>query len=395
MFRDSIHSLLLIRFRVSLLAVFALVNISACDRATQAERILINGHIVTMDERVPEVEALAMGEGQILAVGTNADMVKKYPDAEKVDLAGKTVMPGFIEAHGHLLNLGKSSLELNLVGVETPDKVVNRVGEQVAETSPGEWIVGWGWDEGAWAKNYPTNDGLNQVSPKNPVFLRGLHGYAGWANAKALEIAGITRETPNPPNGEILKDPKTDRPTGILMNKAQDLLTRHIATLTLAQREKAFMLAAEECLRHGITTVHDAGVSSEMFAALRSLSKKKLLKIRVYAMIDCRERQLLESFLQNGPEIDPDHWLNIRSIKCFTDGALGSRGAALLEPYSDAPNTRGLITIPEDSLYRLSVRALRTGFQVATHAIGDKANRITLNAYARALKERKRLLKQK
>lgn len=376
-------------FKISVCVLFLLVFATCKEKslAPQVEKILVNGHIITLDESNPEVEALAVGKGKILSIGRSDKIMKDYPDAEVVDLKGKTVTPGIIESHGHLLSLGQSFLELNLEGIENPEEVVEMVRKRVRKTPPGEWIIGWGWDEGAWAKNYPDNQALSEVSKENPVFLTGLHGFASWVNDKALEIAGITADTPNPENGEILKDKKTGRPTGVLTNKAQDLLTEHIPPATLEQNERALQLAHEECLKNGLTTVHEANVTSEMLEAFRSLKKKEELNIRIYAMIDGTDEKLIEPFLVEGPEIDPDDLLTIRCIKIFVDGALGSRGAALFEPYSDAPDEKGVIVTPEDALYQITVRALESGLQVAAHAIGDLANRITLNAYRRALED--------
>ncbi len=356
-------------------------------KSSKAEKIFINGHIVTMDKENPEVEAMAVGEGYILLTGTTTEIKKEYPDTEVVDLKGKTVIPGIIESHGHLLSLGQSFLELNLEGIKTPEAAVEMVRQRIEKTPPGEWIIGWGWDEGAWAKNYPDNKALSDVSPDNPVYLRGLHGFASWANDKALKIAGISADSPNPPKGEIIKNTKTHKPTGILTNKAQDLLTKHIPPMSLIQIEEALQLAIDECAANGLTTVHEANTSLKMLKALRSLKKKKKFKIRVYVMLDGTDKNLVESFLSKGPEIDQNHMLTIRCIKIFVDGALGSRGAALIKPYSDAPKIKGVIVTPEETLYQITVQSLKSGFQVATHAIGDLANRITLNAYKRALKE--------
>lgn len=353
----------------------------------KAEKIFINGHIITMDENNPEVEAMAVGKGKILLTGTTREIKKNYPDTEVVDLKGKTVMPGIIESHGHLLSLGQSFLELNLEGIESPEKAVEMVRKRVKKTPPGEWIIGWGWDEGAWAKNYPNNNALSKVSPGNPVYLRGLHGFASWVNDKALKIAGIGADSPNPPKGEIIKDRKTGKPTGILTNKAQDLLSKHIPPMSLLQIERALHLALDQCAANGLTTVHEANTSSKMLKALRSMKKKKKLNIRVYVMLDGTDKNLVESFLKKGPEIDDNHMLIIRCIKIFVDGALGSRGAALIKPYSDAPGVKGVIVTPEEALYEITVQSLKSGFQVAAHAIGDLANRITLKAYQRALKQ--------
>jgi predicted amidohydrolase YtcJ len=364
----------------------ASASLIACKAFPRAERIFINGHIVTMNEAMPEAQAFAVGNGKIVAVGLNENIRRAYPDLAPTDLHRRTVMPGIVESHVHLLSLGQSFIELDLEGVETPDEVVQQVKERAAKTPPGEWITGWGWDEGAWAKAYPTNQKLSQAAPNNPVWLRGLHSFAGWANDKALEIAGITRDTPNPKNGEILKDAKTGKPTGILKNEAQGLLTRFIPPLSPALMERALTLAGEECLTYGLTTVHDANVSKGMLQALRSLAARGRLKTRVYAMLDAADKDLIEPYLQHGPVLDPEHWLTVRCIKIFADGALGSRGAALSEPYSDAPEKRGDLTTSQEEIFKLTARALKSGMQVAVHAIGDRANRITLDAYEAALR---------
>lgn len=356
-------------------------------RLSQAEKIFINGHIITMEKSIPEVEAIAVSKGKILAIGTSKEITNSYKAAEFIDLKGETVMPGIIESHGHLLRLGQKYLELNLEGIQTPEKAAEKVKERAEATPSGKWIIGWGWDEGAWAKHYPSNRTLNEASPDHPVFLRGLHGFASWVNDQALRIAGITSQTPNPENGEIFKDPKTGQPTGILTNKAQELVEKQIPSLSLNEYQKALELAQEECLKNGLTTIHEANTTRPMLDAFRLLVEEKRLKIRIYAMLDGTDRNLTEPFLLEGPSIDPNHLLTIRCIKIFVDGALGSRGAALLEPYSDAPSIRGVIATSEESLYRVTVQALKSGFQVSSHAIGDLANRMTLNAYRRAIKE--------
>jgi predicted amidohydrolase YtcJ len=352
-----------------------------------ADSIYINGHVVTMDNKFPEVEAFAVGQGRILSIGSSEQIASSYPEAEVVDLERKTVMPGIIESHGHLLSLGQSFLELNVEGIETPQEVIQKVKKRVEITSAGDWITGWGWDEGAWAKNYPSNEELSAVSPENPVYLRGLHGFACWANAKALNIAGIDENTQNPENGEILKDPLTGKPTGILTNEAQELLTEHIPPMTVSQMEKALKLAIEECVKYGLTGIHEARTTTKMLEAFRSLKNKGELQSRIYVMLDWTEEDLIETYYRSGPVLDPENLLTIRCIKIFVDGALGSRGAAMLEPYSDAHGERGLIITPEDEVCRLTSRALQSGLQVAIHAIGDHANRLTLNAFQRALEE--------
>lgn len=347
----------------------------------------INGHIITMDENNPEVEAFVVEDGKFIAVGSTEEMKKSFPNAKFVDLNGKDVMPGIIESHGHLLTLGQSFLELNIEGIETPEEAVKKVAEKIKDLSPGEWLIGWGWDDGAWAANYPSNEQLNKISPINPVLLRGLHGFASWVNDKVLEVAGINVNTKNPENGKIVKNDQTGKPTGILTNKAQDLVEKFIPPLSLSKCEKALKLAIKECLRNGLTSIHEAKTSFLMLEAFRSLLKKDELNARIYVMLDVTEKELVKPFLKNGPEIDPNHMLDIRAIKVFVDGALGSRGAAMLEDYSDAPNVKGVIVTPEDSLYDITVQSLKSGLQVITHGIGDRANRIILNAYKRAIND--------
>lgn len=352
-----------------------------------ADKIFINGNVVTMREDEPVVEAFAAGEGKFVAVGKSEEIRTLYPNTDTIDLRGKTVMPGIIESHGHLLSLGQSFLELNMEGMSSQNDIIQKVRNRVKDMLPGQWITGWGWDEGEWAKNYPDNSSLNEISPDNPVYLRGLHGFACWVNDKALEIAGITKDTPDPANGSILKDADTGKPIGILTNSAQELITSHIPPLQPSQIKQALKLSIEECLRFGLTTVHEARTTAAMLEALRSLKEQDELRCRVYVMLDWTDKELLKRFFQKGPVIDPEHLLTIRCIKIFADGALGSRGAALFLPYSDEPGERGLIVTPEEEIFRLTVIALKRGFQVAVHAIGDRANRKTLNAFELALKE--------
>jgi predicted amidohydrolase YtcJ len=370
-----------------LLLCAAILCLVSCSRKPQADRIFTNGHIITMNEDMPEAEAFAVKEGFIIAAGTNAEMRKAYPLAEEVDLDGKDAMPGIIESHGHMLNLGRSEMRVDLQGVNDPREVVQKLRERVAETAPGEWIDGWGWDDGAWKEQMTAiSHELSTVSPDNPVWFAGLHGYNGWANAKALEMAGITKDTPDPEGGKIYKDPRTGAPTGILANAAQGMATRLMPPLTIEQREKAYDIAGEELLKNGLTSVHDARITRKDLDALKSLKAKNKLKVRYYVMLDCTDEELIEPYLKNGPEVDPDNWLTIRCIKVFQDGSLGTRSALMLEPYSDAPGVLGVTTTSQEEIERLTIRALKAGMQVATHAIGDRSNRITLDAYEGAIR---------
>ncbi|MGD2245675.1 MAG: amidohydrolase family protein [Candidatus Aminicenantes bacterium] len=370
-----------------LLLCTAILCLVSCSRTPQADRIFTNGHIITMNVNMPEAEAFAVEEGFIIALGTNAEMREAYPFAEEVDLDGKDIMPGIIESHGHMLNLGRSEMRVDLQGVNDPREVVQKLRKRVAETTPGEWIDGWGWDDGAWKEQMTAiSQELSSVSPDNPVWFAGLHGYNGWANAKALDMAGITKDTPDPEGGKIYKDSETGAPTGILANAAQGMVKRLMPPLTVEQREKAFEIAGEELLKNGLTSVHDARITRKDLDALRSLKAKKKLKVRYYVMLDCTDEELIEPYLQNGPEIDPDNWLTIRCIKIFQDGSLGTRSALMFEPYSDAPDVLGVTTTSQEEIERLTTRSLQAGMQVATHAIGDRSNRITLDAYEAAIR---------
>src|SRR6266571_4982455 len=354
----------------------------------RADLLLLNANVITMDPTRLNAQAIAVQGDRIAWVGNNEEARRLFAGAARViDLHGATVLPGLIDAHVHLLELGKSLLRLNLKDVRDETEAVARVKQRVALAAPNEWILGWGWDEGKWASHYPTNQALSEISPNNPVYLVGLHSFAAWANQQALQIAGVTKDTKDPENGKILRDEKTAEPTGILLNRAQALVEKHIPPMTLEQTKKAIELAAGECVRNGLTSVHDARVSPIMLQAFRELIREGRMPLRVYAILDGADHALVDEWLKRGPEIDPQHRLTIRSFKLFADGALGSRGAALLQPYSDAPQTKGVITTPEKDVYELTHRSLEGGFQVCTHAIGDAANRMVLDAYTRALDE--------
>jgi predicted amidohydrolase YtcJ len=373
-------------------AVFIAVVVGAAGplrgQSPQPDLLIFNAHVVTMNRKQPSAEAIAIQGSRVVWVGSSAEAQKfSSAVARRVDLHGATVLPGIIDAHTHLLALGQSFLKLNLKGVATHQEAIVRVEQKVAATPANEWVQGWGWDEGEWASHYPNNAALSVASPQNPVYLVGLHGFAAWANKRALDIAGITKETQDPENGKILRDEKTGEPTGILLNRAQELVAKHIPPMTIEQAKKALVLGAAECVKNGLTSIHEAQVTPLMLDAYRELIREKRMPLRLYAMLDAADNSLVEQWLKRGPEIDAQHQLTIRAFKLFADGALGSRGAALLEPYSDAPQTKGVVTTPEAAVYDLTRRSLQRGFQVCTHAIGDAANRMVLNAYERALRE--------
>src|SRR5215467_13280096 len=360
---------------------------TSSSRSSSADLLLINAHVVTMNDKQPSAQAIAIHGERIVWVGNSVEGKKLFATARTMDLHGATILPGLIDAHGHLINLGESLTRLNLKEIPTEKEIVERVKQRAASAAPGEWIVGWGWDEGKWASNYPTNQALSAATPNNPVFLVGLHTFAAWANRRALEIAGVNKDAKDPENGKIVRDEKTGEPTGILLNHAPELVSRHIPSMTLAQAKHAMQLAAHECVRNGLTSVHEAKVTPLIVQAFHELVREGRMPLRVYAMLDGADKNLVEEWLKRGPEIDSHHQLTIRSFKLFADGALGSRGAALMEPYSDAPDTKGVITTPAAEVYGLARSSLQKGFQVCTHAIGDAANRMVLDSYDQALHE--------
>ncbi len=355
----------------------------------KADLVLRGGKIVTMNPQQPHAEAIAIIGRRIARVGSDQEIEPMIgPGTRVIELKGRLVVPGFIESHGHLLGLGQSRLILDLRGARSAEEVAQRVARRAREVKPGEWILGRGWDQNEWEKkDFPTHEVLDRAAPENPVYLTRVDGHAAWVNRRALEQAGLTRATADPPGGRILRDAQGN-PTGVLVDRAMNLVARHIPPRSREENRRALLLAIEECLRWGITSFHDAGSSREAIELYKELLQEGRLTLRLYVMISGRDEALLREYLRRGPEIGlGENHLTIRAIKLVADGALGSRGAALLEPYADEPGNSGLLILSEDEIYRIAREALAAGFQVNTHAIGDRANRVVLNAYERALRE--------
>jgi predicted amidohydrolase YtcJ len=345
-----------------------------------ADLVVANARVYTADPAHPRASAIAVRGGRILAVG---DDVSAHVGAgtRRVDARGATVVPGFIDSHGHMAGLGASMEMLDLRRASSVGRVAELVRKEAAGRKPGEWILGRGWDQSLWGGVFPTHAALSEAAPGHPVCLTRVDGHAAWVNRRALEIAGITASTPDPPGGKILRAPSGE-PTGILIDRAQDLVNRRIPPASAEQVRRHLERAAGACARLGITTVHDAGVGPEEIAAYKTLIRDGKLPIRIYAMIG-GAGPLWDEWLRRGPEIGER--LTIRSIKLLADGALGSRGAALLAPYSDDPGNTGLLILGREQIERVARQALEHGFQVSTHAIGDRANRVVLQAYAAVL----------
>ncbi len=371
--------------------IVLLFLVAACAPTPEpAEVVFVNGRFITLDEATPEVEAIAVRNERIVAVGTREEIDKHRGDGtEVVDLEGLTVVPGLIDAHEHFPAIGKRVQQVFLDETKSAAEALEIVKRELEKLAPGEWLVGQGWHTVAWnGSDYPGKEELTRISPDNPVYLVGMASHAAWVNAKALELAGITKDTPDPPGGQILKRSDTGEPTGILLEEALDLVSRLLPPETRESRKTDIRRSIETALRFGLTGMHDAGSNTETVGLFKELLAEGAFPFRLYVMLDVPDAgAVLDSYLEHPPEIDlGNHRLTIRCFKAYADGALGARGASLLEPYSDKADTTGLIQNSEDELTRLIEKAGQKGYQVAIHAIGDRGNRATLNAVERAQK---------
>jgi predicted amidohydrolase YtcJ len=348
--------------------------------------ILYNGKIYIKYELDDVTEALAIRGDKIVAVGTADRIRNSYTSDSAVDLGGKTVIPGFTDAHAHMLDLGLSMMMMDLVDADSADEIADGVRRQVQNSDKREWILGRGWNQNRWpGREFPHHLTLDRVAPDNPVFLTRIDSHAAWVNNRALALAGLNRDTADPDGGRIIRDAEGN-PTGVLIDAAMSLVARHIPEPDKRQKRKALLLAIDECLSYGITTVHDMGMDLGTIDIYRDIIRSGDAAFRLYAAIDGTGKTW-DHFLHEGRVIGQyRNMLTVRAIKLFSDGALGSRGAALIEPYSDDSGNDGLILKTEDEIYDITVQALENGFQVCTHAIGDRGNRIVLNAYERALR---------
>jgi predicted amidohydrolase YtcJ len=374
-------------FSMFLLAVAVFAILSIWFNPKEADTVFVNGRVYTMDAENSVVEAFAVKDDRISGIGTSSAIERSFKGKLRIDLQGKTVLPGFIDAHAHFMSLGISGLTVDLVGSSSELDAAERVKQRVAKTTAAQWIRGRGWDQNDWpVTRFPSRTSLDKISPNNPVFLVRVDGHAAWVNKKTLEIAGITRTTPDPPGGKIIRDLQGN-PTGVFVDAAMDLVSKHLPELSDQEATEAIQLALRECLRYGITTVHDMGVDARDIALYKQLIEKGEFPFRIYAAIG-GVGDLWSQFLRSGPLIGfGQNRLTVRALKLYIDGALGSRGAALIEPYSDEPDNRGLTVSSEEAIRSATVEALKHAFQVCTHAIGDRGNNIVLNMYEAALRE--------
>jgi predicted amidohydrolase YtcJ len=350
--------------------------------------VLVNGSIHTGVPGQPRAEAVVAIDGRIVHVGSNDEVRRRAPaDARVVDLKGATVFPGLADAHAHLSGIGWRELHFDLTGVESLAALQRRLRERAA-TDRGEWIVGRGWIESKWSPPaFPSRTDLDTAVADRPVMLERADGHAVVVNSLALTIAGINRDTPDPPGGEILRDPATGLPTGMLIDNAVNLVQRHVPPFTNEDLARALAAGAERSARLGWTQLQIPGTNWNEIEQICRLYAAGRIKIRLYAAIDGPGPDA-ERLLAVGSKYQScDPRLMVRAIKLYMDGALGSRGAALEQPYSDSPASTGLLVSAPEEVLRIAIAGLKSGIQIQTHAIGDRGNRIALDQYERALAE--------
>ena len=365
----------------ALLMALAAAPLSAADVT-----VLTSGRIHTMDAARPQVQAMAFdAEGKVLALGTPGELLAQHPRAKRLDLGSATVVPGLIDAHGHMSGLGWSMLTADLVDTASKAEILERLRLKEKELKPDEWLTGRGWDQNDWPdKAFPSAADLDAAFPDRPVWLSRIDGHAGWANSAAMRA--VKRELSGswqPDGGSIHRDGE-GRPTGVFIDNAMALLDAAQPAASEATAEKALVLGMRAAVAHGLTGVHDAGIPLAELQRYQRLADRGQVPLRIYAMAD-GNAAALESLCANGLYRHPSGRLQMRAVKLYADGALGSRGAAMLSDYSDVHGNRGLLVMSPEEVAAAVAKAQRCGVQVATHAIGDRGNRIALDAYARAL----------
>jgi len=359
-------------------AVCGALAVCVAASAQTADFAIVNARIYTVNPKQPRAKAIAVRNGVIVAIGDSVGSAAKVIDAH-----GATIIPGLIDSHGHVEGLGTFLENIDLRGIASEQLIAGKIREAAKAAKPGDWIIGRAWDQNLFpTKQFPTADLISEAAPDNPVSLTRVDGHALWVNKKAMQIADINAATRDPDGGKVIRD-ASGKPTGVLVDRARSLVERKIPPPTQEEVTSRIKRALEACARLGMTTVHDAGAGAQAITAYQSLAAKGEMPVRAYVMIG-GAGPLLDSWLAKGPEIGD--YLTIRSVKLVADGALGSRGAAMLEPYSDDPGNRGLLIMDRAAIRAVAEKAAAKGFQVNTHAIGDAANRAAIDAYGDVLK---------
>ena len=367
-------------------ASVALALPAAAQSPRPADLIVTNARIYTVDDSRPVVTAMAIRDGRIAFTGSAREALSlKGANTNVVDAAGRTIIPGMVDAHAHLLGLGQSLRTVALYGAKSYDEVIARVVARAKGVPAGQWVIGRGWDQNQWGDTrFPTHDALSRALPNNPVYLTRVDGHAGLANAAAMRAAGVTAASKDPSGGRVERTTSGD-PTGVFVDNAKDLVERAIPRETREETRAEIRSAIAESQRYGLVGMHDAGESRGVIDLMEDMARAGEIPFRLDVMIG-DDSAAVAHYLARGPQRGLyDNHLWIASIKLYADGALGSRGAALLEPYTDDPKNNGLLLTAPAHIQDVATRALRAGFQVATHAIGDRGNRLVLDAYANAL----------
>lgn len=373
---------------ISILLSILLFSFAPASQSTDpADLLFVNGNVYTVNEKEPNAQAIAITGDRIVFVGSNA-AAKKYAGAKTrvIDLHGTTVVPGMTDAHYHFIGVGQREMNLNLEGITNLQDFLAKVKARVDQAKPGEWVTGRGWIETFWQPPvFPTRWDLDKVAPNNPVFLTRADGHGAVANSAALKIGNITKETRDPFGGQVLRDKQSGEPTGMLLDNAQSFVARHIPARTEGDLDQAIVLANKRSIELGWTQVQDPGGSYDDVDHYKKLYGEGRLKIRIYKAVYGPGPQA-DRLLREGPILEAySNRFNLRAIKVVSDGALGSRGAALLAPYSDSPDSKGFLRVKDEELMPMLKSALEKGIQVETHAIGDYANRWVLDEYEKAL----------
>ena len=349
-----------------------------------ADLVVVNAHIVTLDSRMPGAEAMAVVNGRIVALGGADEIRAAFAPREAIDAGGATVLPGLIDAHAHVMGLGGALRTLDLVGTRSPEEIASRVRSAAAEREPGQWILGRGWDQNDWEiQALPAHEILDEAAPENPVWLERVDGHAGWVNAAAMREAGIDATTPDVEGGRIERD-TAGQPTGVFVDNAQDLVYGAIPEPDEAELVARLDAALEEMASVGLTGAHDMGASRATIELYRQRASEGRLQSRLAVYLSAGAA--FDWWRESGSAsaVDTDRF-RVVGVKFYADGALGSRGAALLAPYSDDPGNRGLLVTHPDTLAARVALAMELGLQPAIHAIGDRGNRVALDAIAFAL----------
>jgi len=376
-----------------LIGAFTSACLMACSSALDRDEnptstVYLYANIITQNPDMPRASYMVVTGGYITAIGRgefNIDLRSK--SAHVQDMRGATILPGIIDSHVHVRELGMDAVKVDLVGVKNVDDIIARLQAFAPAPKAGKWITAQGWDEGYFGSiGYPDRAKLDAAFPNNPIKMESLHGFGGFYNGAALKIAGIDKDTPEPEIGNILRR-EDGEPTGVMLTLAQNLVNKHVPPDDVADRKTAIRAGLLKMARAGVTSIHEAGMTPEDVAAFQALADNGELPIRVYGMLDGNNEALMHDWFKRGYQDDPEDMFDVRGIKVFYDGSLGSRTALMKEPYSDAPESAWPTErISPEAMLSLGERAAKTGFQMAVHAIGDEGNNRTLNVFEKALR---------